>query len=49
MEICVKNYQDMGFLVMALRPKRVGNNNVKEITNLYLHLGTDKEVKQLVY
>ena len=36
MEICVKKYQGMGFMVMALRSKRVGNNYLKQIPNLYL-------------
>jgi len=38
MEICVKHYQDMNLMVIARGPKRVGNNYVKEIPNLYLHL-----------
>ena len=37
-EICVKNCQDMVSLVMAVGTKRVGNNYVKEITNLFFYL-----------
>jgi hypothetical protein len=44
MEILVKNYQDIDFLVMAVGPKRVGNNYVKGIVCLFVFLALQSTV-----